>query len=168
MWGREEMEESKKAPHLQVYIWEDGVSMTREGDARNTLTGVGRARVQSPVKTDPKGSQRSESHWSMRIRTQHSVYLVLPLPQFILCYHCLIAWRNRKVNFISKWRAYIKTVRNDLTASWISLALKPQWSFKCWKRYRPSPLGSIHLPRRVLSSQTIVTLLSHGDSGALI
>ena len=56
MWGRKEMEESKKAPGLQVYIWEGGVSVTREGDVRNTLTGVSRARVWSPVKTDPTGS----------------------------------------------------------------------------------------------------------------
>lgn len=33
-----EMEESKKAPNLQVQIQEGEVSMTREGDDRNTLT----------------------------------------------------------------------------------------------------------------------------------
>lgn len=35
-----EMEESKKAPNLQVRIQEDEVSVTREGNDRNTLTGL--------------------------------------------------------------------------------------------------------------------------------
>lgn len=47
-----EMEESKKAPNLQVSIQGDVVSVTRERDVRNSLTGGGRGRVWSPMKTE--------------------------------------------------------------------------------------------------------------------
>lgn len=55
------MEESKKAPKLQVLMWEDGVFVTREKDVRNTLTGVGRWRVWLCLKTDPTGGYRSDA-----------------------------------------------------------------------------------------------------------
>lgn len=46
MWGRiKEMEESKKALYLHTQVWEDGISMTREKDVRDTPTGGGRGRV---------------------------------------------------------------------------------------------------------------------------
>lgn len=43
------------APNLHVQVWEDGVSMTREKDVRDTPTGASRGSVWSHMKIDPKG-----------------------------------------------------------------------------------------------------------------